>query len=274
MSIGWDGGAPPAEVRIGPAGWLRIAVRALLIITVILCGLVALLTLQGAERLRGLRDRRYSSWVTVFVCRAALRLMGLGVVRRGTPMQGRGGMVANHTSWLDIFVLNSGAPLVFVSKAEVAGWPGIGWLARATGTLFISRDRAVAAAEAAALSRRLVRGERPLFFPEGTSTDGLQVLPFRTPLFQSFLAPDLPEGLRVQPVSVRYIAPAGQDARVYGWWGDTDFAPHLLSTLSLAPQGRVEVTYHPPVPVEEPGGRKALAARAEAAVRSGHSAGA
>ena len=131
-----------------------------------------------------------------------------------------------------------------------------------------------AAAEAAALSRRLVRGERPLFFPEGTSTDGLQVLPFRTPLFQSFLAPDLPEGLRVQPVSVRYIAPAGQDARVYGWWGDTDFAPHLLSTLSLAPQGRVEVTYHPPVPVEEPGGRKALAARAEAAVRSGHSAGA
>ena len=270
MSVTWDGGQPPAPVHISLRGWLRIAFRALTIIGTILAGLVFLFALYGLERLCHIRDRRSSAWVTVIVCRISLRLMGLRVARRGTPMRGRGAMVANHASWLDILVLNSGVPLVFVSKAEVAGWPGIGWLARATGTLFISRDRAATQAQTQALATRLRRGERPLFFPEGTSTDGLQVLPFKTPLFQAFLDPALPQGLQVQPVSVRYIAPEGQDDRIYGWWGDMGFGPHLLSTLALAPQGRVEVIYHAPLSLADHT-RKTLAAQAEAVVRTGHS---
>ncbi|MEO0391406.1 MAG: lysophospholipid acyltransferase family protein [Pseudomonadota bacterium] len=274
MSVTWDDGTPPEPVHIGPAGWLRIALRGLSIVAVIGVGLLCLLSLYGAERAVGIRDRRWSAWVTVIVCRIALRLIGLSVHRIGAPMTGRGAMVANHTSWLDIFVLNAGAPLVFVSKSEVAGWPGIGWLARATGTLFIQRTRTAAKAHTQALAARLHQGARPLFFPEGTSTDGQQVLPFKTPLFEAFLNPELPQDLQVQPVSVRYHAPQGHDARVYGWWGDMGFGPHLLSTLALARQGRVQVVYHPPLDVRAPGSRKALAAQAEQAVRQGHAASA
>lgn len=272
MSTTWDGADPPPRLHIGAGGWARIVVRAVPIIAAILIGLVALIPARLVEKALGRRDHGLSAWVTVITCRAALRVMGLRVARRGRPMSGPGAMVANHTSWLDIFVLNAGGPVVFVSKAEVAGWPGIGWLARATGTLFISRDPRTAQAQTAALNQRLRAGERPLFFPEGTSTDGQRVLPFKAPLFQAFLDPDLPETMRVQPVSVRFQAPTGADPRAYGWWGDMDFAPHLLSTLALRPQGRVEVIYHDPIPVACAGGRKALAAIAEAAVRAGHGA--
>lgn len=266
----WDSPKAPPPARIGPGGWARIILRAIPIIAAIAVGLLALIPARLIEKALGRRDHGLSAWITVWTCRIALRVMGLRVRRSGTPMRGPGAMVANHTSWLDIFVLNSGSPLVFVSKAEVAGWPGIGWLARATGTLFIARDRRHARAQSEALNARLRSGERPLFFPEGTSTDGLQVLPFKAPLFEAFLAPDLPEDMRVQPVSVRFHAPKGADPRTYGWWGDMGFGPHLLSTLALSPQGRVDVGYHSPISAAEAGGRKALALQAETAVRRGH----
>ncbi|MEO0936566.1 MAG: lysophospholipid acyltransferase family protein [Pseudomonadota bacterium] len=266
----WDSHDAPPPARIGLGGWVRIMVRALPIIAAIVLGLFALIPARLIEKALGRRDHGLSAWVTVWTCRVALGVMGLRVRRTGAPMTGPGAMVANHTSWLDIFVLNSGGPIVFVSKAEVAGWPGIGWLARATGTLFIARDRRQARAQTEALNTRLRNGERPLFFPEGTSTDGLQVLPFKAPLFEAFLDPSLPDGMRIQPVSVRFHAPERADTRTYGWWGNMGFGPHLLSTLALSPQGHVDVVYHAPIPVSEAGGRKALAARTEAAVRRGH----
>ncbi|MEL7098469.1 MAG: lysophospholipid acyltransferase family protein [Pseudomonadota bacterium] len=271
MSPTWDSDAPPPQLQVSPLGWLLIALRGTLIIAAILLGLVALIPARLAEKALGRRDHGLSAWVTVWTCRAALRLMGLQVVRSGTPMSGPGAMVANHTSWLDIFVLNSGSPIVFVSKAEVAGWPGIGWLAQATGTLFISRDPRHAHAQTEALNTRLRNGERPLFFPEGTSTDGQRVLPFKAPLFQAFIDPELPGDMRVQPVSVTFQAPQGADRRIYGWWGDMAFGPHLLGTLALPRQGRVHVVYHPPIDVVGTT-RKALAAAAETAVREGHRA--
>ena len=177
--------------------------------------------------------------------------------------------MANHASWLDIFVLNAAKRVYFVSKAEVARWPGIGWLARATGTLFIARDRRQAAAQVALFRERLQAGHKLLFFPEGTSTDGLQVLPFKPTLFAAFTDPALGPDLAIQPVSVAYHAPAGADPRFYGWWGDMAFGPHLLSTLTARRQGRVEVVYHPPIRVADHADRKALARAAETAVRGG-----
>ena len=109
-------------------------------------------------------------------------------------------------------------------------------------------------------------------FPEGTSTDGLQVLPFKTTLFQSFLTDHLKNRIAIQPVSVVYHAPDGQKTRFYGWWGDMDFATHLLRTLATPKQGSISVRYHDPLPVSAYPNRKALAAACEAAVRQGHTA--
>ena len=167
-------------------------------------------------------------------------------------------------------MLNAAKRIYFVSKSEVASWPGIGWLARATGTVFIERTPARAQEQTQVFQDRLLAGHKLLFFPEGTSTDGLQVLPFKTTLFQAFFAPKLRETLQIQPVSVSYIAPDGQDPRYYGWWGDMSFAQSLPALLSPARHGRGEVTYHEPLKVADFPNRKALAAAAEAQVRAGH----
>jgi len=262
-----DGAAPP--VRIGPAGWLRVAGRGLLLGATVFGGLAVLLLARLVERpLCGLR-RPVTPWITVAVCRASLRLLGLRAGWHGQPMSGRGALVANHVSWLDIFALNAATPVYFVAKSEVGGWPGIGWLARATGTLFIRRDPREAQAQTLLFEARLRAGHRLCFFPEGTSTDGLRVLPFKPTLFAAFFAHGLGEILSVQPVSLNYRAPPGQDARFYGWWGDMSFGAHLLAVLSAPRQGEVEVVFHPPLPVADHPGRKELARAAETAVRGG-----
>jgi 1-acyl-sn-glycerol-3-phosphate acyltransferase len=109
-----------------------------------------------------------------------------------------------------------------------------------------------------------------LFFPEGTSTDGRRVLPFKPTLFEAFFDPGLAPGLRVQPVSVAYHAPDGADPAFYGWWGDMEFAAHLLKVLAHPRGGSVTVVWHAPLVVADFAGRKPLARAAEEAVRAGH----
>ena len=152
----------------------------------------------------------------------------------------------------------------------MASWPGIGWLARATGTVFIVRDRKRAAEQTEVFQARLLAGHKLLFFPEGTSTDGSLVLPFKTTLFQAFFAAELKDAIKVQPVSLTYTAPVGYDARFYGWWGSMTFGAHLLSILAPARQGHVRVIYHKPLQVSDFEDRKALALAAEQAVRACH----
>ena len=106
-------------------------------------------------------------------------------------------------------------------------------------------------------------------FPEGTSTDGMRVLPFKSSLFGVFFAPALAGEVAVQPVTIRYHAPPGMPPNFYSWWGEMDFATHLLDVLARSTGGTVELIFHEPVTVAESGSRKALAERAEAAVREG-----
>ena len=168
-------------------------------------------------------------------------------------------------------MLNASKRIFFVAKSEVAGWPVIGWLARGTGTVFIRRDRRDARRQQALLEARLGAGHPLLFFPEGTSTDGQRVLPFKTTLFAALTTEALRDALTVQPVTLVYHAPAGEDSRFYGWWGDMEFAQGLLKVLAARRQGWVEVIYHPPLRVADYPDRKALAAACEAAVRKGFS---
>ncbi|UWQ81040.1 1-acyl-sn-glycerol-3-phosphate acyltransferase [Leisingera sp. S132] len=270
MSISWQSGDRPDPVRISPLGWVLVLLRGLPLALLVFGGLLVLLTVRLAERPLFGHQRPVTPFITQFVCRNAFRILGIRYRTRGTLMRQRGPVVANHSSWLDIFALNARKRIYFVSKAEVAGWPGIGWLARATGTVFIERNPKKAREQAELFEQRLQAGHKLLFFPEGTSTDGLRVLRFKTTLFAAFFTDQLRNGLFVQPVSVVYHAPQGASARFYGWWGDMDFGPHLLKILAARRQGGVELIYHPPLRVAEFPDRKALAARAEALVRSGH----
>ena len=258
------------SAAIGPIGWLLVVIRIVPFFIVTYGGLALLLLLRALEAPLCGKARPVTPYVTQAVCKAALLIMGLRVTPLGSPMRERGAVVANHASWLDIFTLNACDRVYFVSKAEVAKWPGIGWLARATGTVFIARDPAEAKAQQGVFEERLRAGHRLLFFPEGTSTDSLRVLPFKSTLFAAFFTHGMEHVMHIQPVSVRYIAPPGGDARLYGWWAEMDFAPHLLRILAQPRQGRVDIVFHPAVAVDDFKGRKDLAAHCEAVIRAGH----
>ena len=264
----WRPEDEPAPVRIGPVGWTRLILRGLALAFVTYGCLALLLLVRLVERpLFGLR-RPITPHITQFVCRSAFRILGMALRTHGTPMAQKGAVVANHASWLDIFTLNAPQRIYFVSKSEVAGWPGIGALARATGTVFIARRGSEAKLQQDLFETRLRAGHRLLFFPEGTSTDGKRVLPFKSTLFAAFFSHGLKEEMHIQPVSVIYHAPKGQDPRFYGWWGDMEFAPHLAKLLVAPRQGSVDVVFHEPVRVDEFANRKTLAAYCEAKIRS------
>jgi 1-acyl-sn-glycerol-3-phosphate acyltransferase len=270
MSQPWDKGSHPDMPKMRSADMVRVVLRVLALIVLVFGGLIILLGTRLVERPLCGQSRPATPHITQFVCRNALRILGLGFHVSGTPMTARGAVVANHSSWLDIFALNAAKRIYFVSKSEVAAWPGIGWLARATGTVFIERNPARARIQTELFQSRLLAGHKLLFFPEGTSTDGLQVLPFKTTLFQAFFAEGLHDQIAIQPVAVIYRAPRGLDQRFYGWWGSMEFGTHLLAVLAPARSGSVEVTYCAPLSVVDFENRKALALACEAAIRVVH----
>ncbi|HKT16890.1 MAG TPA: lysophospholipid acyltransferase family protein [Stellaceae bacterium] len=193
--------------------------------------------------------------------RLCCRILGIALERRGPPSTHRPTLfAANHTSYLDITILGASIEGSFVSKAEVAHWPIFGWLAKLQRSIFVERsDRAGAARQRDAIRQRLEDGDNLILFPEGTSSDGLHVLPFKTALFAA--AED--ERVVIQPVSVAYQLldgiPLGRFYRpFFAWYGDMAMAPHLWKALGL---GRltVVVQFHAPVRLKDLGSRKALA---------------
>ena len=270
MNPTWDSDTPQEEVQITPAGWLRVILRGSVLGLVTFGGLGLLLLMRLIERPIFGVDRPVTPYVTQTVCRAAFVILGMPLVVRGPRLKVRGAVVANHSSWLDIFALNARKNVYFVSKSEVASWPGIGWLARATGTVFIQRDPRQVKAQVSEFEERLNHGHRLLFFPEGTSTDGIRVLPFKPALFAALFSDALAHQMHMQAVTVLYHAPEGRDARFYGWWGDMGFGEHLIKVLAERKQGKVELIYHPPVRVDAFANRKSLASYLEAEVRGAH----
>lgn len=256
--------------RFGVAGWLRVIWRGGLLGGLTYGCLALLLLVRLIERPLCGVNRPVTPRITQFVCRAAFPILRLPLTTRGVPMAQKGAVVANHSSWLDIFALNAVQRVYFVSKSEVERWPGIGWLARATGTVFIARKGTEAKRQQAVFEDRLRAGHKLMFFPEGTSTDAIRVLPFKSTLFAAFYSHGLDRILYIQPVTVAYHAPEGEDPRFYGWWGEMDFAPHLLHVLAARRQGRVEVIFHPEVPVDAFANRKELAAHCERVIRASH----
>jgi 1-acyl-sn-glycerol-3-phosphate acyltransferase len=162
---------------------------------------------------------------------AALRVMrAFGVRLRVTGRLPQGGLVvSNHLSYLDILVFSAALPVFLVSKVEIGSWPFFGILAHAGGALFVDRSsRASAEATTKQIAERLGGTVPVLFFPEGTSTDGTRVLRFHS----RFFIPAVEAGIPVIAAAVRYVPADASSEGSLCWFGDTDFLPHLLSSLA------------------------------------------
>lgn len=209
--------------------------------------------------------------------RAACAVIGVRITQIGERTRESPALIlSNHASWLDIIVLGAIAPVVFVAKSEVANWPLFGWLAKLQRTVFVERERRHKTGDAArAMGDRLLGGDAVVLFPEGTSSDGIRILPFRSALIGSVhhAIGDSThhDRVTVQPVSLAYVryggVPVGRALRdKVAWYGDVDLIPHLLGVFS---SGAVDVTvsWGEPIGYGMTANRKEIARDAENAVR-------
>ncbi len=269
MKALWYSEKAPAKSYINAAGWVRAVLRGAIWVPMAMVGLLLLLLIRVFERPIWGQYRPLTPYITQAVCRITLMILGIRFRVKGELMLKKGAVVANHSTWVDIFSLNARKRIYFVAKSEVANWPFIGWLARATGTVFIRRNARDARKQKEVFEARLKVGHKLLFFPEGTSTDGLRVLRFKSTLFAAFFTQELRDILWIQPVSVSYTVPTGEEPRFYGWWGDMNFTNHVMKVLASKGPGSVVVTYHAPLKVSDFADRKALAKACELAVHLG-----
>jgi 1-acyl-sn-glycerol-3-phosphate acyltransferase len=177
--------------------------------------------------------------------------------------------VSNHLSYLDIIILGSLIPGRFIAKSEVANWPIFGFLSKITRTIFIRRDRKASHEQVKLVKEQLDRCEKLILFPEGTSSDGRWVLPFKSPLFDAAM---LTNSI-VQPITIRYThlngIPVGYSSRsLFGWYGDMDLRPHLWNALSLG-IFTIQVVFHQPIRADQFSNRKKLAVYCQKTVAKG-----
>lgn len=165
---------------------------------------------------------------------------------------------SNHISWMDIHAINAFQPILFVAKSEVEGWPIFGWMAKQLGTVFIRRDNPRQAHSVVNEMAKTLQEHSICVFPEGTSTDGLLVRPFKANLFESAITADVP----VCSLAIRYLSKkTGKRSVVPAFIGDMgllESMAKILNNRSLI----VELTYFPPIRLAEipSGDRKKLAA--------------
>ncbi len=160
--------------------------------------------------------------------RFACRVLGIRVTTRSSMPQS-GLLVCNHLSYLDVVVLSSIGPCVFVAKRDVAAWPLFGWLAHAAGTIFVDHERRLASADVVDLVREAIAGgSLVVLFPEGTSSDGSTVLPFKSSLLESAVQLRCP----VAAAAIEHALDDGSVADEVCYWGDMTLLPHLLNLFS------------------------------------------
>lgn len=243
-------------------GRVRAARR---IITILLWTLLCMPVQAALMALPGRGDAVFGR----FYWRSVAWMMGMRVQVVGEAAPGQSVLyVANHSSWLDILVLGGVLDACFVAKREVGAWPVIGWVARLGRTVFVSRTRTGTRGEAELIRERLTTGEGIILFPEGTTSDGGRVMPFRS----AFLSV-ADKARLVQPVSVVFDRLGGlpacrRDRPLFAWYGDMDLATHFWR-IARRSGARVTVLLHDPA---DPAGfpdRKTLTAATSAVVAEG-----
>ena len=226
------------------AGWLRLGLRGV--------GLIGLLSLFLPLHYL-FRMIAYGSPFPMLFLRYAARICGARVEVIGTHLRRDVFYVANHLSWVDILALAGASGTAFVAKAELAEAPVVGWLASLNRTVFVKREHRMGVAEQInALKEALVDNWSVTVFPEGTTTDGQSLLPFKTSML-SVLEPP-PPGVLVQPVILDY----GPVAEWIGWIGEEGGINNAKRVLSRKGSFPVRVHYLEPFSPESFRGRKAI----------------
>jgi 1-acyl-sn-glycerol-3-phosphate acyltransferase len=209
---------------------------------------------------------RIRNALTLFWSRNLLWILGVRMSIRGTKLKmGDHGVmvVANHVSWLDIFLLSAIRPVRFVSKSEVRSWPIFGWLASLSGTLYVERSRRKDVSRVNnAMASALSQGDCLAFFPEGGTTDGREIKAFRASLFQ----PAIDAGIPLQPVALRYVQPDGSPDLAPAYYGDITLAATLKQIMGQR-HTQAEVIFLPRV-ADHGHNRKALAHQCEQLISS------
>ena len=265
----WNAEIPPELPPASLAGKIIGALR--LFLFVVMTAVILAIFVSG----RYLRAW-LGSWITYHFFSAwvwshlGLRILGLRLSVQGEKVAS-GALVANHCSWIDILTLRATGLMYFVAKAEVRTWPAIGFITWVTGTIFIERRRSQAKHQEQILRERIGADQLLIFFPEGTSTDGLRVLEFKSSLFSAFYDEGQGADLWVQPVTIKYTPRPGSGLpdSFYGWWGDMALGSHIWAVMLRSFGGHAEVIFHPPVKPGELINRKGLAAHCGAAVAQG-----
>ena len=231
---------------------LRLIVR----VGLIAFGLLACVPLHYlwlALRRRSPWPRRFLFWVG--------HATGLRTRIVGTPLRHHVLFVSNHLSWLDIMAIAGATGAAFVSKDDVARWPVIGWLSRLNNTVFVARaERGAVRNQADALRQALNGGQPVALFPEGTTSGGADVLPFRASLLASLFPPL--EGVKVQPVALDYHPAAHDIAWLDGEEAGAN-ARRLLSRPGVIP---LTIRFLAPVDPAAARDRKQLAAESRAEI--------
>ena len=230
--------------------------------------------LMPAQAFAVLLDLNFKRRLPIWYHQKCCKIMGFRVETRGEQSSARPTLyVCNHISYLDIMVLGSLIEGSFVAKSEVARWPLFGWLAKLQRTVFIERRGRKVARHRDDLNRRLESDDDLILFPEGTSGDGNQVLPFKSALFSVAERRPHDRPLLVQPVSIAYTrldgVPMGRYLRpLFAWYGDMELAGHLWHVAGLG-WTTVVVEFHPPITIDAFGTRKTLSEYCQGQIAAG-----
>jgi 1-acyl-sn-glycerol-3-phosphate acyltransferase len=224
-----------------------------------------------------LHKGRYSYVIPHLWHKGVCTIFGINVTTHGKPITDRQVFfVGNHLSYLDISLIATQICFAsFVAKQDVSGWPVFGYLSKLQQTIFISRSRSAAIKGSNALEENLDKGKSLIIFPEGTSTDGLSVLPFKSSLF-ALLLKDKYKDLLIQPFTLEILSVDGKspDTReirnTYAWPFDDEIGlgTHLLR-FAKGRGAQIVLTFHEPLSVSEYSDRKALAKTCHDAVSKG-----
>lgn len=194
------------------------------------------------------------------------RIFSINLIISGTPhVKAQTIYVGNHVSYLDIPVIGSVLKASFVAKKDVASWPVFGFLSKLQQTAFISRERADASKGKQTLNTMLNQGKSLIIFAEGTSTDGREVLPFKSSLFSVAIQDTLPN-IYIQPITLRMKTTNNKeiitqdDRDLYSWHRDMDtpLGPHLWR-FAKSRGATISLKFHPEIKAHDFSNRKTLA---------------
>ena len=204
---------------------VRVLPRLLLLGWIIASGMVSLTWFLMTARASEAEAR--IAWMQWMSCRLLSVLNCKVTLVGGIPLSGL--IACNHLGYVDILVIGSVCPAIFVAKSDVQKWPVFGWLAAQAGSIFVSRNEPTKiASQLREIELPLRAGHPVVLFPEGTSSDGTSVLPFRSSLFESAIS----TGSSITPTAIAYHHVGVDFGSEVAYWGDLVLVPHLLNLLA------------------------------------------